>query len=493
MSFDHRPSSITVTSKPENRLLNITRFLHGRRCDESLQLAVKKVQSTFSPSIIGRIVAFLTPSFLQARHARDQDHPPQLGPTAYLNGIRGVACLVVFNCHYANYNYDIAIAWGSGGENYNFPRLPIVRLLYAGIPAVCVFFVISGYCLSYKALKLVRSRNGQDFSATMSSLIFRRGIRLYLPTTFSTFIIAWLLRMGMYEWFREHGQNKAYFTKYDPPVRLETTSMQLMHWANTVFSGFQLSNWRDPVNYDRHLWTIPLEYRSSLCLFLVLYGTARLRTFYRITTLSIIMYIMYRESRWPHLLFLSGMAIVEWDHHRGAHATNRKATRPIQHALEATLWNIVSFLGLYLLSLPFTFDRATPGYGYLTSLTPKWWSAPAPFHWHSIGSVIFVLASGHSRLWQRFFTSRIVQYFGNISYSLYIVHGAVTTIGCLWFNMLVRTVTGVEGYWGFFGFFLSYCFATPLNIWCADIFHRAIDIPSVKFAKGFEGKLMGKI
>ncbi|KAH7134447.1 acyltransferase family-domain-containing protein [Dactylonectria macrodidyma] len=491
VSFVDRACPVNTNSEPENRPLSINQYLL-RRCDESLQLAAENLRSISLRFIIGRIVSFLVPSFLQGRHVRDQIHPPQLGPTAYLDGMRGLACLMVFNCHTTQYNYDTNIGWGSKGAHYDILRLPFVRILYAGTAAVCIFFVISGYALSYKVLKLVRSRKTKDFSATMSSLIFRRGLRLFLPTTFSTFIIACLLRIGVFEWFREHGLNKTYFRKYEPPVRLETTSMQLYDWTKAVSSGFQVYSWHDPTKYDRHLWTISIEYRNSLYLFLMLYGTAHLHTPYRITTLIMIMYTAYRKSHWSFLLFLCGMALVEWDHHRGAHTANPKSPRSIRRVLEATLWNVISFLGLYLLGQPSVASQSTPGWEYLTSLVPEWWSGGHIPYWQIIGSMIFVFACGHSSLWQRFFTSRVAQYFGKISYSLYIVHGTVTFVICLRFNMFARTVTGVEGYWGFFGFFLSYCFATPLTIWCADIFCRAVDIPTVKFAKWFEGKLMSK-
>jgi hypothetical protein len=54
-------------------------------------------------------------------------------------------------------------------------------------------------------------------------------------------------------------------------------------------------------------------------------------------------------------------------------------------------------------------------------------------------------------------------------------------------------VTGVEGYQYNAGFFLGACFVVPTVIWWADVFWRAVDIPTVKFAKWFESKMVQKM
>ena len=90
---------------------------------------------------------------------------------------------------------------------------------------------------------------------------------------------------------------------------------------------------------------------------------------------------------------------------------------------------------------------------------------------------------------QRFFTSAPIQYLGEISYSMYIVHGAVTrSIG---FGLMNLT-------WGIyglntepakaFGWSVGAAVTIVVTIWVADIFMRAVDIPVVKFAKRFEEK-----
>ncbi|KAG8418148.1 hypothetical protein J3458_005584 [Metarhizium acridum] len=271
-----------------------------------------------------RVVVSLMPSFLQGRHAREQSCPPKLAPTAYLDGMRGLAALFVFFCHYSYQAFTIAKSWGTGKDNYHFLKLPFLRLWYQGPVAVCVFFVISGYALSYRPIKLIRSGAVSDFSTTMSSLTFRRALRLYLPTAVSTFMIICLLRIGAYEWTRPFAGDRMYMKNIvEPhPVRMKSSYAQFRDWAIHMYNFVHVFGWDKyggSTSYDVHLWTIPVEFRCSLYLFLTIIGTARLRTSIRFLTVGGIIWFSYRHSRWELCLFLCGMLLAEMDHIRGAH------------------------------------------------------------------------------------------------------------------------------------------------------------------------------
>lgn len=155
-------------------------------------------------------------------------------------------------------------------------------------------------------------------------------------------------------------------------------------------------------------------------------------------------------------------------------------------------WAIVSIFSLYLMSQPDGRGDVTPGWIYLTSLIPKWWEAEQYRYWQSVGAIVFIIAVGHSPRWQRFFNTGVVQYFGKISYAIYLMHGpAMHTMGYHW-EKWAYSWTGVEGYWYNAGFFLGAAFCVPTVVWWADVFWRAVDIPTVKFAKWFESKCVYK-
>ncbi|CAM1500888.1 Fc.00g100500.m01.CDS01 [Cosmosporella sp. VM-42] len=452
--------------------------------------------------LLVRFAWFLVPSFLQGRHAREQIRPTKLHPTAYLDGMRGLAALFVYFCHYSYQAFTIAEGWGCGENNYAMLKLPFFRLWYQGPTAVCVFFVISGYALSYKPLKLIRGRKTEDFSVTMSSLVFRRGIRLYLPTAISTFMIVCLLRIGVYEWTREFANDRKYMKNIvEPhPKRMENAYDQWKDWAIQMFNFVHVFGWDKyggSTRYDVHLWTIPVEFRCSLYLFLTILGTSRLQTKFRFITVAGVMWYTYRNCHWELLLFFFGMVIAELDHIRGAHVPT--PALPVQEKTDSSsskmttiFWTSLSILGLYFMCQPDGRGEITPGWVWLTSLVPKWWKEEKFRYWQSIGGVLFVYAVGHSPSWQRFFNSFVVQYFGKLSYAIYLMHApAMHTMGYM-FEKWAYSLTGVEGYWFNAGFILGACFAVPTVIWWADVFWRAVDIPTVKFAKWIESKVVMK-
>ena len=253
--------------------------------------------------------------------------------------------------------------------------------------------------------------------------------------------------------------------------------------------------------YDVHLWTIPVEFRCSMFLFLVIVGTGRLQTKMRFLVVGGVFYLVYRNSRWDMALFLCGMLIAEMDHIRGAHKASpalpvdeeQKSTpRSSLVRLKSVFWTCLSIVGLYLLSQPDDHGEETPGWVFLTSIVPKWWEAEQFRYWQSAGAVVFVFAVGHSPTWQRFFTTGPVQYLGKISYALYLMHApAMHCMGYHW-EKWAYSVTGVDGLWFNAGFILGACLCVPTVIWWADVFWRAVDIPAVKIAKWFEEKCVVK-
>ncbi|KAK3684865.1 acyltransferase [Podospora appendiculata] len=451
-------------------------------------------------SLLLRTLFFLLPSFVQSRLTHGDPRlrtPDRLGPTAYLDGMRGLAALFVFFCHYFYTCFVIAQGWGYGETNYHVLKLPFVRLFYQGPPMVCVFFVISGYALSLKPLKLLRARRLEALAVTMASLVFRRGLRLFLPTAISTLIIMLLLRVGMYEWTREFAYDGRYMKNVQEIhyERFDTAAEQMADWARAMFNFVHVWDWdifAGSTAIDVHLWTIPVEFRSSMMLFLTLLGTARLRTAARVVVVLVVMAFTYRSDRWEMLLFYAGMLLAERDIVRAGalkaaagggellgEETARRS-RPLR-----AWWAAVSILALYLMSQPDQGGEETPGWVVLTGLVPEWWSDKYRY-WQSAGAVLFVLAVGRSPGWQRFFNTAVVQYFGKISYAIYLMHGPVMhTVGYA-IERKVWSYTGVEGSAYNVGFVLASVFVVPVVVWVSDVFWRLVDAPVVRFSKWAE-------
>ncbi|KAH7134516.1 acyltransferase family-domain-containing protein [Dactylonectria estremocensis] len=454
------------------------------------------VHTLLSRPFLMRLAWFLVPSFLQGRHALPK--PAKLSPTAYLDGMRGLAALFVFFCHYTYTSFDVGFAWGGNNSNYDILKVPILRLWYQGPVSVTIFFLISGYALSYRPLKLIRSQDNHELLNTLSSSVFRRLLRLYIPTAIATALVVCFVRLGVYEYTREFSQDRTYikFVVESHPVRFDSSWDQWGDYYWTMLRMIHVFGWDRPFAhnfYHVHLWTIPIEYRCSLYLFLVILATARLRMIWRYVTLCLVILLSYRHSKWELVMFLFGMGLAEWDLHRGAHVpVPAGAKRNPFKKLHTIFWNCVSVIGLFLMSFPDAGADTTPGYVYLSTWIPWWWNSEPYRPWQSVGCLIFALAVSNSDFWKGFYNSGFIQYLGKISYALYLVHGPVLhMVGYHW-EKWAWSVTGVEGGQYGCGFVLSMFLSVPTVFWVADLFWRAVDIPTVKFARWFENQLVVK-
>lgn len=214
-------------------------------------------------SYLQRLMFFLLPSFLQARARPGTNKPEKLHPTAFLDGMRGLAALFVFFYHLSYSSHNVLVAYGAGqpGENREFLKLPFVRFIYTGPAMVAIFYVVSGYALSYKPVRLMRSRNWKELLHTLSSSVFRRAIRLYIPCIVSTLMIVFLVRIGVYEWTRGIAYDDKRLTNVRETHlhRFDTLSEQLADWAHKMWifiHPWSFGTKDTDIDIDRHLWTV---------------------------------------------------------------------------------------------------------------------------------------------------------------------------------------------------------------------------------------------
>lgn len=215
---------------------------------------------------IRQALFLLLPTFVQGsiRPSQQPESGKPLHPTAWLDGMRGLAAFFVLVQHLSYPIHDVFSAW-TPEQGYNhFLRLPLIRFFYDGAFMVAIFFVLSGYALSYKPVRQMRNGEIDTLVQTLSSSVFRRAVRLYLPCFASTLLIVVSLRLGFYEWTRAIAND---------PVRLpasreihfprsKTASEQILNWAGTMLVFVNPFN---PVRIvlDTHLWTIPIEFVST--------------------------------------------------------------------------------------------------------------------------------------------------------------------------------------------------------------------------------------
>ncbi|KAL2074018.1 hypothetical protein VTL71DRAFT_7796 [Oculimacula yallundae] len=442
------------------------------------------------------LVAF-TPSFMRRGDGKKQ----RLHPTAWLDGLRGVASLmVVFHHSSVLWYWPLNRGWGSSPDDYHFVQLPIIRLFYSGPAMVAIFFVVSGFSLSYKPLLLTRKGQYEEVLDSFSSSVLRRGLRLVMPpatTTFFSMIFTYLGFYGTGAGSREPPQSPFFWE-------------HLKCWYYSVIGlsdPFRPNNYPGGYNpvYDTNLWTIPVELHGSMVIFITLVALSRVRGRWRIAILgAMVFYLSYYA--YGHLfLFLSGVLLAELHHERESHSQDQKSNivegmvdeipsdsptpAPAKWTSMKTFWLANFFLALFIISMP-AIDlgaTASPGYIFLSNTIPSHYAGVQYVQdsfWVFLAAFYLVFIIDNAPFLQSIFTNRIAQYLGKISFALYICHG--TFLYTLGWHLSKKTLSWTGSYSPLhyaMGIGLTGIIMYPLLFWTADIVAREVDARSVAFAR----------
>jgi peptidoglycan/LPS O-acetylase OafA/YrhL len=212
-----------------------------------------------------------------------------------LEGLRGLASLIVFFAHFLAAFKPIAIFGYDQSSNLEiFYKTPL-GLITAGNFAVCLFFIMSGYVLSIK--HFIKKTKHSEIQGDALKRYIRLGLPLF-ATCFLSFLIS---RYGFYynnqvsmltgnDWFRD------YFNK------LENKSY-LVFFQEMIFKLFSKDiNY----NYNPPAWTITTELIGSYLTFGILIITRNFR--YRFI-LYIIIFILLSGDFLQN--FILGIAIAD--------------------------------------------------------------------------------------------------------------------------------------------------------------------------------------
>ncbi|OJD21551.1 hypothetical protein ACJ73_07109 [Blastomyces percursus] len=443
----------------------------------------------------------LLPTIVQNRIAprsRKQSRP--VGKTSYLDGFRGLAALGVVVLHMvlgffpnSSYAYN-----GSEGRDSIF-QLPFFRLLYTGQPTI--FFFISGYVLSIGTIKKCRSQSWGPLQLDLSSKIFRRLFRLYIPSIIATFIPMFMVSFNLFPAVAKFDDGNMPHRTFDMAPQESTFLLQFWRWCKTIpplFWPFDWENFSQNSPYAYQLWTIPVEFRCSMVLFLVHATFARCSGKTRLTFNGILSLYFLTFEKWDVFLFLAGSFLAELDiiKEEAAEAqlpkvenTDSKFNSKIAHYTPPP-WFMVGtmVLALWILSVPAADIWNAWSFAVLEWASPRTYTAFFRF-WDSIGTVMFIWAITGLPSVQRFFSRPIFLYLGNISFSLYLTH---TIVLKFLLYPLMPWLYMVFGYQTPFQYGLTFgiggAATVLLSFWVAEVFQRHVEEPSAVFTKWLDVK-----
>ncbi|RYC58543.1 hypothetical protein CHU98_g7682 [Xylaria longipes] len=455
-----------------------------------------------------RMPMVLLPSFFHKSTAEVE--PNEQRPTAWLDGLRGVAALFVVMHHMSLlwFSWDIHNGWTNWNDH--LIQLPIIRLVVSGRANVMIFFVISGYALSLKPLSLVRKGPHSKMYQALASSIFRRHSRLFIPAIIICAPAPLIAYLGGYGGEDMPG---AAIAPMKPP-RFESIWRQFGNYIQTIMA---LSDVYSPGAiawvYSDSLWTLPIEFRSSLVIFTMLLALSRCTTRARVVITLCVAFYSFWYFRWGELLFIGGMLIVESSlrsqrsasmHVLGVDEINvgfkvrrhrSPCSAPSRGQIFLRLCCISAFLtSLFILSMPEQGRGAANSYGFrtLVELIPARFrdAGAADCFWKPVAAIFLVLLIDNSQFLQRIFTTRLAQYLGRVSFALYLVHMLILHSLGYWLGKHFLQFTGSDSNWQYgTGIGLAAVTIGCVIIWAADLGSRFVDANAVWFTAWAYAKL----
>lgn len=309
----------------------------------------------------------------------------------YLEGVRGLAALVVVLSHFIQIFYPALFSTDVNlmhhGLEEGISQTPL-NVLYNGNFAVCIFFVLSGFVLSYKFFVK------KDKKIIVESAV-KRYFRLAIPALTSLIFAYILLKLNWY---------------YYANITFETRSTMTDFYSENVTltqilkEGLYSIFFENKISLNPVLWTMYYELLGSFVVFsfLALFGNLKNRY---------IFYIVLLICFWNtyFIAFYLGMLLCDV-------VVNTK----ILDLFSKKIIFIPSIIiGLFLGSYPYVYPIGTV-YEFLIiepSSTFNYF-----IFYHILGSTILLIGILGSKSFQKTLSIRPFVFLGKISFSLYLVH-----------------------------------------------------------------------
>lgn len=313
----------------------------------------------------------------------------------YLDGLRGLAAFVVVFHHFVLAFYP-ALFLGANvrthlpsGEEV-FLSGSMFNILYSGNFAVCIFFVLSGFVLSYKFFLQ------KDLKIITEGAI-KRYVRLVLPVAFSVFLAFVLMNFSLF--YNQQAADLSgsswlsSFWKFAPSLKgaLKET------FINTFFTN--------ELDYNVTLWTVAYEFFGAFLVFgfLLFFGRMQKRFWAYVLTIIIFWQTYY-------LAFVLGMFLSDLMAHENMFIKKLDKSKIVLVLLLLT--------GLFLGSYPS--GRGVEGTVYAAMEKP--YLVNSAVFYHTLGAFFVIWVLLESKRMQKFFSFKYLLFLGEISFAMYLLH-----------------------------------------------------------------------
>ncbi|PYI09791.1 hypothetical protein BO78DRAFT_436671 [Aspergillus sclerotiicarbonarius CBS 121057] len=422
----------------------------------------------------------------------------------WLDGLRGIAAAIVAWFHFTvgEMGPPYRSFWTNPAEdNRRWFQLPPFRLIFAGQAMVLIFFVISGYAVSISIIRL-REEAPAQFYRKLTSSVLRRGFRLYIPVLILCLLSHVALYTGLIDWTpgnpTEGCPGAEPWSALGPHVScLTLTFLTTLDLSGPIFV----------TGYNFHLWTISYEFRCSLAVYLVILGLASVKAQMRLAIVACLGVVFLWFGSPMFSAFLTGLLFAELD------VAQQQVLFPpsVGKRYRTGLANWISLLpgllfgiAIFLLCLPQ--DPSFP---------PEFWfqsRLALPFYvdptmriraWHAVGAILVVGTLRHLPLVRAPLESKLAQFLGMISFSIYLLHPLfIMVLRNRILDAVCRRLWGTD-FWqtrqdesAWHVLFLAWAVAGaimgPLLVLASGYMARSVDRRSVAFSYQVEKILCGR-
>ncbi|KAL2279308.1 hypothetical protein FJTKL_13515 [Diaporthe vaccinii] len=472
------------------------------------------------------VLDFFTPEVLSRRKKPKGRPLDEQHKTAWLDGLRGWAALLVCVFHLTLWTHDgINYCYGailpSGAQNITPAAWPVVRTLWTGGHfSVALFFTVSGYVLPKRLLSLLHAGRQTDFVEALHSSVIRRPLRLFLPVVWSTLaatVVSYLTGIPTSAMGRENSM-----------------LLQLVAWVReTGRYLYFFDGGYHAVN--QHTWSLVVEMRGSMSLFVWLFALSRMQHRTRFfLTLAMIWYLVVAVPAAQMATFFAGMATAELDLVASGAVQMRLPWDGLvqavgRHVLVRKLVSHAVLIGALYLGAEPSGSSVDSSRGEVLGKCRGWmtleWLIPEAYphdgddpswlwFWLFWAAWVFLLAVKEIAWLKRALSGGFSQYLGRVSFPLYLTHGPM--IG--FFSERLFYLTGVkknmdegamsmfgsiENKWygaswfpftdqGSYGLEPNYLFCLVVSIvvflYVAELGAKSIEAPSVRFSRWAYGR-----
>jgi len=236
--------------------------------------------------------------------------------------------------------------------------------------------------------------------------------------------------------------------------------------------------------YNNVLWTIPLEYRSSLLLFMVQIAVVQFEHRYAMAIIVGLMAYSIIAGQMDMLLFLGGFAIAMVQPWFASLEQKLARTTGWSILYNTALWCGFA-IGLWLGSYPGVYAQTSPGFRFISTWIPPTWTWRT-YWWTSFSALLNVFCISQLAVLRSLLSKPLCLYVGRISFSIYVIHWflmeLVGNLSLYFFTWATGNLDRHNKVLYAVGFTFSLSLVYTVVICCAHIFWTVVDVPSSRFS-----------